>query len=51
MPDARILIMDDEAQERHRIGSFLKHRGYEVTALESVAEAMTAMQRDRTTCS
>ena len=47
MPDARILIMDDEAQERHRIGSFLKHRGYEVTALESVAEAMTAMQRDR----
>ncbi len=47
MPDARILIMDDEAQERHRIGSFLKHRGYEVTALESVAEAMTAMQRER----
>ena len=47
MPDARILIMDDEAQERHRIGSFLKQRGYEVTALASVAEAMTAMQRER----
>ena len=47
MPDARILIMDDEAQERHRIGSFLKQRGYEVTALASVPEAMTAMQRER----
>jgi DNA-binding NtrC family response regulator len=47
MPDARILIMDDEAQERHRIGSFLKQRGYEVTALASVAEAMTVMQRER----
>jgi DNA-binding NtrC family response regulator len=47
MPDARILIMDDEAQERHRIGLFLKQRGYEVTALASVAEAMTVMQRER----
>jgi DNA-binding NtrC family response regulator len=47
MPDARILIMDDEAQERHRIGSFLKQRGYEVTALASVPEAMTTMQRER----
>jgi two-component system NtrC family response regulator len=47
MPDARILIMDDEAQERHRIGSFLKQRGYEITALASVPEAMTAMQRER----
>jgi two-component system NtrC family response regulator len=47
MPDARILIMDDEAPERHRIGSFLKHRGYEVSALASVSEAMLAMQRER----
>jgi Nif-specific regulatory protein len=47
MPDARILIMDDEAQERQRIGTFLKQRGYEVTALASVPEAMTAMQRER----
>jgi DNA-binding NtrC family response regulator len=47
MPNARILIMDDEAQERHRIGSFLKQRGYEVTALANVPEAVTAMQRER----
>jgi DNA-binding NtrC family response regulator len=47
MPDAHILIMDDEAQERHRISAFLKQKGYEVTALASVPEAMTAMQRER----
>ena len=47
MNSSRILIMDDETQERHRIGSFLKQRGYEVTALASVPEAMTAMQGER----
>jgi DNA-binding NtrC family response regulator len=47
MSDARILIMDDEAQERNRIDAFLKQKGYEVTALESVPEAIAAMQRDR----
>lgn len=47
MQDARILIMDDEAQERNRIESFLKQKGYEVTALASVPEAMAAMQRER----
>ena len=36
MPDARILIMDDEARERNRIDAFLKQKGYEVTALASV---------------
>jgi len=47
MQDARILIMDDEAQERFRIELFLKKKGYEVTALASVPEAMAAMQRER----
>jgi len=47
MQDARILIMDDEAQERSRIESFLKQKGYEVTSLASVPEAMAAMQRER----
>jgi len=47
MPDARILIMDDEARERTRIDAFLKQKGYEVTALASVPEAIAAMQRDR----
>ena len=47
MQDARILIMDDEAQERSRIESFLKQKGYDVTSLASVPEAMAAMQRER----
>lgn len=47
MQDARILIMDDEPQERSRIELFLKQKGYEVTALASVSGAMTAMQRER----
>jgi len=47
MQDARILIMDDEAQERNRIESFLKKKGYEVTALASVAAAIEAMKRER----
>jgi len=47
MADARILIMDDEAQERNRIHAFLKQKGYEVTALATVPEALAAMQRER----
>jgi len=47
MQDARILIMDDEAQERNRIESFLKKKGYEVTALASVAAAIEVMKRER----
>jgi Nif-specific regulatory protein len=47
MQDARILIMDDEAQDRSRIESYLKQKGYEVTSLASVPEAMAAMQRER----
>ncbi|MHB8844244.1 MAG: sigma-54-dependent transcriptional regulator [Nitrospirota bacterium] len=47
MNNARILIMDDEAQERNRIEAFLSRRGYEVTPLATVSEALAAMQRDR----
>lgn len=47
MQDARILIMDDEAQERSRIEAYLKQKGYEVTTLATVPEAMAAMQRER----
>ncbi len=47
MQDARILIMDDEAQERNRIESFLKQKEYEVTALASVEAAVEAMKRER----
>jgi len=47
MPEAHILIMDDEAQERNRIEAYLKQKGYEVTALASVPAAIAAMQRER----
>ncbi len=47
MNDARILIMDDEASERDRITEYLKEKGYDVTALGSVGEAMNVLQRDR----
>jgi DNA-binding NtrC family response regulator len=47
MQDARILIMDDEAQERNRIEAFLKQKGYEVTTLASVSSAIEAMKRER----
>jgi DNA-binding NtrC family response regulator len=47
MNNARILIMDDEAQERNRIEAFLKQHGYEVTALATAPDALAAMQRER----
>jgi two-component system NtrC family response regulator len=47
MQDARILIMDDEAEERSRIESFLNQKGYEVTALANVASAIDAIKRER----
>jgi two-component system NtrC family response regulator len=47
MQDAHVLIMDDEAQERNRIEVFLKQKGYEVTALASVASAIEVMKQER----
>lgn len=47
MQEARILIMDDEAQERNRIETFLKQKGYEVSTLASVSSAIEAMKRER----
>jgi len=47
MQEARILIMDDEVPERRRIESYLVQKGYEVTALGSVQEAVDAIRRDR----
>jgi two-component system NtrC family response regulator len=47
MNTARILVMDDESRERGRIESFLKRKGYEVTALDTAAGAIEAMKRDR----
>src|SRR5574341_1413586 len=47
MQEARILIMDDEAQERKRIEDFLRKKGYEATGVPSVAQAVELIQKDR----
>ncbi len=47
MQKARILIMDDEEQERSRIETFLAQRKYEVLGVGSVAEAIEAIKRER----
>jgi DNA-binding NtrC family response regulator len=47
MQEARILIMDDEEQERKRIEQYLMQKGYDVTALGSVQEAVDAVKRER----
>ncbi len=47
MQEARILIMDDEAQERKRIEDYLERKGYDVLAVGSVNEAVDAIRRDR----
>ncbi len=47
MQEARVLIMDDEAQERRRIEGALKQKGYDVLAVGSVPEAVETLRRDR----
>jgi len=47
MREVRILIMDDEVQERSRIEQYLAEEGFEVLALGSVQEAVEAIRRDR----
>jgi two-component system NtrC family response regulator len=47
MQEARILVMDDEEQERNRIETFLVQRKYDVLGVGSAAEAMEAIRRER----
>ncbi|OGW34654.1 MAG: two-component system response regulator [Nitrospirae bacterium GWC2_56_14] len=47
MQETRILVMDDEAQERNRIVTFLADRKFEVLGVGSVAEAMETIKRER----
>jgi two-component system NtrC family response regulator len=47
MQEARILIMDDEVQERRRIEDYLVKKGYDVLAVGTVPEAVNAIRRDR----
>jgi two-component system NtrC family response regulator len=47
MQEVRILIMDDEPQERRRIETHLVQKGYDVTAVRDVQEAMDAVVNGR----
>lgn len=47
MEEARILIMDDEAQERQRIENYLVLKGYDVLAVGNVSEALGAIRKER----
>ena len=40
MQEARILIMDDEAQERRRLEQYLGGKGYDVLAVGTVQDAL-----------
>ena len=47
MQESRILIMDDEVQERRRIGDFLLQKGYDVLTVRNVQDAVEAIKRER----
>jgi DNA-binding NtrC family response regulator len=47
MNEARILIMDDEAQERRRIEDYLVRKGYEVSGVAAMDDAVNAIRRNR----
>src|SRR5512147_2499409 len=47
MQEARILIMDDEAEERRRLERYLGGKGYEVLAVGTVQDAVQAIKRER----
>jgi len=51
MQEARILVMDDEEQERNRIISFLVQRKFDVLGVGSVDDAMEVIRRERSICS
>ncbi len=47
MEEARILVMDDEEQERRRIEKYLVQKGYDVLAVGTVPDAVSAIRQDR----
>lgn len=47
MQEARILIMDDEEQERRRLEQYLGGKGYDVLAVGTVQDAVQAIRRER----
>lgn len=47
MQKARVLIMDDEPEERRRLSGFLEGKGHEVVGVGSAPEAVDAIRRER----
>lgn len=44
LPDKSLLVLDDDGPLRNRLGRALESRGFEVTLVASVAEAMSAVK-------
>ncbi len=44
LPDRSLLVLDDDAPLRTRLGRALEQRGFEVTLVSSVAEALAAVK-------
>jgi DNA-binding NtrC family response regulator len=45
--DARILVMDDETQERNRIASYLSSRGYDAQGVATAEQALAMIRHER----
>ena len=44
LPERTLLLLDDDAPLRNRLGRALESRGFEVTLVESVADALAALR-------
>src|SRR5580704_1478752 len=44
LPEKSLLLLDDDAALRNRLGRALESRGFQATLVESVAEALTAVK-------
>jgi len=44
--DTTLMILDDDGPFRNRLGRAMEHRGFNVTTVESVAEAMAKVKSD-----
>ena len=47
LPDKSLLVLDDDAPLRNRLGRALETRGFEVRQAESVKEAIAAVRETR----
>ena len=47
LPDRSLLVLDDDAPLRTRLGRALEQRGFDIVLVGSVAEALAAARPDR----